>query len=358
MLRAWSALLPLLCLAQGEDGAGSSPAFPLALERPAPDLGLEDWLGEGDLGDRVVGKVVGGGDVDLDDLGDLGDLGKLIGAGCEPGRAGRSPRSGRAGPHPGLGRSGERRRAGPARRGPRRGQPGPGPHGARDRGGAPGGRGRAGDGPGPPRGGITWPVATTDLLASASPYVDVEANGLAHAFVIGRSGELVWRGDPLEEEKAFLAAVRTALLRTKLARLERAVDEELGKALDLYYPGLLNKATAAAERVESAAGRAKDRALAEDAEPRAVACIQESELDLLRTMREAATRRARFGELVALRRRAEARLPPGLGPRGRGAREGAHPRGQQPRAPGWRSGTGWSSSRTAPPLPRAQGRRR
>ncbi len=50
---------------------------------------------------------------------------------------------------------------------------------------------------------IDWPLATTSLRNNSSPYVPTDKHERKTVFMIGRSGELAWRGNPLVERRAF-----------------------------------------------------------------------------------------------------------------------------------------------------------
>ncbi len=60
--------------------------------------------------------------------------------------------------------------------------------------------------------GIAGPVGITDVEGQGSPYLDMNANGnLTYAYVIGRHGGIVWKGDPSRKREECLAAVSAAL---------------------------------------------------------------------------------------------------------------------------------------------------
>ena len=88
---------------------------------------------------------------------------------------------------------------------------------------------------------LAYPVAREDLMASESPYVDLAANGLVHAFVIGPNGALLWRGDPAAEQRDFLAAVDQAYGRTVVPALERPLHPVYRQATADYLAGRLHK---------------------------------------------------------------------------------------------------------------------
>ncbi|HTF88899.1 MAG TPA: hypothetical protein VK843_10855 [Planctomycetota bacterium] len=60
--------------------------------------------------------------------------------------------------------------------------------------------------------GIAGPVGIADVEGVSSPYLNMGANGnLTFAFVIGRHGGILWKGDPSRKREDYLAAVSSAL---------------------------------------------------------------------------------------------------------------------------------------------------
>jgi len=108
---------------------------------------------------------------------------------------------------------------------------------------------------------VPYPVARADLAKANGAYLDLATNGLVHAWVIDPNGALLWHGEPVDDERAFLAAVQAAYARTLVAPLEHALDAELEKATVAYLAGELKDARARANKLASA----KDEALAADA---------------------------------------------------------------------------------------------
>jgi len=108
---------------------------------------------------------------------------------------------------------------------------------------------------------LPYPVARADLADSTSPYIDVAANGLSHAFVIGPNGALLWRGDPLKKQRDFLKAVQAAYARTVVMPLETAMHAELEKAVTGYLAGDLKDALSRSRKLS----RGKDEELTSDA---------------------------------------------------------------------------------------------
>jgi hypothetical protein len=111
----------------------------------------------------------------------------------------------------------------------------------------------------------------------ATPYFAPERTGLPFVHVVGRSGEVVWAGNPVRSEKLFLEALAGALAVWPAAPLERELAEPLWVAVALYHGGEWDVARKSAER---AAKRAKDPDLAEDANY-LVKVIDDFERDLL-----------------------------------------------------------------------------
>ncbi|MCZ6598595.1 MAG: hypothetical protein O7B99_13210 [Planctomycetota bacterium] len=286
-----AAIVPLVLVQDpGRARDDERPGFPLEVGEPAPDIGLSEWLGE-DQADgvkKIIKKVGGVGDVDLGDLGDLDDL---LGFGSTRGQTAKH--HGHAlivhtfdwdDPASGIELVAlvvDLVSANQARE-------------------------LAAIGIASPidekigadlalRRGIEHPVALTDLLGSGSPYVAGAVNGLTYAFLIGPSGELVWRGNPMKKEAGFLEAVRDALARHPLPRVEWPLHDELDPALAGYYPGELSRAESAAAKTESGAkpGLAAD---ADYLQKR----IGLAAIELLHDLREAVSKR-RVDDFVVLR---------------------------------------------------------
>lgn len=136
---------------------------------------------------------------------------------------------------------------------------------------------------------LEHPIALEKLNESRSPYVDLRAHAACWAFVVGRGGGLEWQGNPAQDEKGFLNAVREALDRHPVGRLDRRLHERLGKALAEYYDGKLSRAIASAQDERKAAEKSNDRTLSEDAQVLERAA-RETQLAWLREVGDAATR--------------------------------------------------------------------
>lgn len=96
--------------------------------------------------------------------------------------------------------------------------------------------------------GLRGGVAMTDVEGEGSAYLDMNANGnLTYAYVIGRHGGIVWKGDPSRARDAYLEAVRGALHALPLAALPadpEAFSAPLLPALSEYVRGELQKCEA------------------------------------------------------------------------------------------------------------------
>ncbi len=101
------------------------------------------------------------------------------------------------------------------------------------------------------------------------PYLVPGEGGIGQLFLVGRSGLLLWRGDPVREQEAFLEAVRLALGQPAAPCLERDLRPELGEACAEYCAGRYGLARSLAEKVrgrfEEAAGEEAE-GIAADAE--------------------------------------------------------------------------------------------
>jgi hypothetical protein len=86
--------------------------------------------------------------------------------------------------------------------------------------------------------------------------------GLTYAYVIGRSGGVVWKGDPSRDTDEFQEAVSAALSAPRARALPETSDEELSEAVAEYVLGDFAKARKLAEKVAGKFGKKKG----EDAE--------------------------------------------------------------------------------------------
>ena len=96
---------------------------------------------------------------------------------------------------------------------------------------------------------LPYPVAREILATSGSPYVDLAGHGLAHAFVIGPNGALLWRGNPIEKEGEFVEAVQIAYARPTVESLTAPLHAELKKAVAAYLAADLKDARSKAMKL-------------------------------------------------------------------------------------------------------------
>lgn len=96
----------------------------------------------------------------------------------------------------------------------------------------------------------------------ATPYFAPERTGLPFVHVVGRSGELIWAGNPVRSEKDFLQSLAGALAVWPAEPLGRDLAEPLWEAMALYHGGEWDDARKSAARI---AKRAKEPELEEDA---------------------------------------------------------------------------------------------
>jgi hypothetical protein len=133
--------------------------------------------------------------------------------------------------------------------------------------------------------GVEHLLAVTDV-EGGSPYFVPGAGGFARAWVIDPTGSIVWKGDPVGDEREFLKALREALERYPAVPLERDASEAVLPAQALYCAGQWAEARKAAEKIERKL-RGKDPDTADEA---------------LRTVERVDEQRAALsGELNALR---------------------------------------------------------
>lgn len=96
---------------------------------------------------------------------------------------------------------------------------------------------------------VRHPVASENPFRNENPYVDASANPTTYVFVIGRSGEVVWRGDPSRDLDECLEAISEALGSSAGRGLARAPHEDLREATREYFSGSCVKARKAAEKL-------------------------------------------------------------------------------------------------------------
>ncbi len=115
--------------------------------------------------------------------------------------------------------------------------------------------------------GVTQPVAAANPMGDECPYVDM-ANGITYMWVVGRNGQIVWRGDPSTKEAECLEAVRAALADRTDRTLARRLDPALDEAAGHYAAGAYRDAQEAADKLQKERARKKEpasQAIAADA---------------------------------------------------------------------------------------------
>jgi hypothetical protein len=118
--------------------------------------------------------------------------------------------------------------------------------------------------------GIDHAVALADMYGEWTPYLNMnEMPGLTYAYVVGRAGGVVWRGDPSREEDELLEALSAALAAPRVRAVPEGDEEELVDAVAAYVAGDFAKARKLAEKQAKrlaktkGAGAAAARALVE-----------------------------------------------------------------------------------------------
>lgn len=108
---------------------------------------------------------------------------------------------------------------------------------------------------------IQYAVGLTAMFGEWTPYLNLnKMPSLTYAFVIGRSGGVVWRGDTSRDTDEFIEAVRAALAAPKLRPLPASADAELAEAVAAYALGDLLKARKLAEKTAASFGKKKGEA--------------------------------------------------------------------------------------------------
>jgi len=98
--------------------------------------------------------------------------------------------------------------------------------------------------------GIEYPVALSAMFGEWTPYLNLnKMPGLTYAYVIGRSGGVVWRGDTSRDTEEFIEAVRTALAAPPARALFASADEALAEAVSAYALGDFARARKLTEKV-------------------------------------------------------------------------------------------------------------
>jgi hypothetical protein len=137
---------------------------------------------------------------------------------------------------------------------------------------------------------LEYPIAMHDFDQGGLAFVDLAAQPVSFVFVVGRGGGLAWMGDPVAEERKFLAALNAALALPEVVRIERPLHERLNKARGEYYAGRLSRALDMAVNEQKVAEKGADSALLDDAR-----LLERAALDAqhtwLRAISEAAARK-------------------------------------------------------------------
>lgn len=96
---------------------------------------------------------------------------------------------------------------------------------------------------------LPYPLALAELEKSESPYAVAAKSDAVQAFVVGPNGALLWHGDPLDDERKFLAAVQTAYARIVVSPIESTFQPELKKAVADYLAADLKDAASKAKKL-------------------------------------------------------------------------------------------------------------
>lgn len=98
--------------------------------------------------------------------------------------------------------------------------------------------------------GVEHPVASENPFTNENAYVDASVNPITYMFVIGRNGDVVWRGDPSTQEEECLEAVARALDQAAGRGLERELVPELEEAVASFFAGSYAEAREQAARLQ------------------------------------------------------------------------------------------------------------
>lgn len=142
---------------------------------------------------------------------------------------------------------------------------------------------------------VSWPVALVHGELS-TPYFSPETLGTNYIHLIGRSGQVLWKGGAISGRDELLEALQSELIKHAAPVLDRGLHEELGKAQELYYSGEWMKARKLAEKLVRKHGdddSEPSKAIAADAK-HLLARIAEHEHDLSLRARDAMSRRSAF----------------------------------------------------------------
>lgn len=109
--------------------------------------------------------------------------------------------------------------------------------------------------------GLSGPVGITDVDGEGSPYLNMGLNGnLTYAFVIGRHGGVLWKGDPSRRREEYIAAVSNALNAVPCEPLPAAgtFGPRIAPALRDYVLGDIVKAELGAQALLKKLGNKED----------------------------------------------------------------------------------------------------
>ena len=105
--------------------------------------------------------------------------------------------------------------------------------------------------------GVRHPVATENPFQNENPYVDASVNPITYMYVIGRNGDLIWRGDPSTDLEGCLDAVAHALHQESGRALDRDLHPDLAEAVAPFFAGDYAKARGEAESILKKSTRSK-----------------------------------------------------------------------------------------------------
>lgn len=137
--------------------------------------------------------------------------------------------------------------------------------------------------------GLAGPIGWCDTDGVTSPYFDVAVNGsMNFAFVIGRNGRVVWKGDTARERDVFLAALSSALQRVSARALPTASPlPELAPAARAYALGDFAQCEALAQVVQKRVGSRADGAPLRAAASELLALVEGTRADLVAALEAA-----------------------------------------------------------------------
>lgn len=105
---------------------------------------------------------------------------------------------------------------------------------------------------------IDHAVALTEMFGRDTPYLNMNhMPGLTYAYIVGRAGGVVWRGDPSRKTDEFLEALGNQLAAPRVRPLSAPTAEELADAVAAYVAGDFARARKLAEKVGSRFGKKK-----------------------------------------------------------------------------------------------------